>query len=310
MIRRLVGRGRGAGSPQEPANPEPATVPEERAPSGLVLRDAPEVTIKRREPAAAETFLHEVADRTEASRGPAADDGFNALDWYHTIALPDGTVTRGMFDHRDLVPHYGIPEDLSGSRVLDVATSTGFWAFEFERRGGTVTATDISPERWDWPTNAAPRATSDDAPALEEALRPDSFSMAARALGSRVDLRNLSVYDLDPKEIGTFDFVHTADLLVHLERPLEALRRIRRVVAEDGTFLLADAVDPEHLGDVPLTWYVGGWQNVEWWVPSVTTLAQMVHDAGFAEVEVLRLYNLPAWDDERGFWRAIIRARP
>ena len=91
---------------------------------------------------------------------------------------------------------------------------------------------------------------------------------------------------------------------------MEALRRIRTVVADGGTFLLADAVDPEHIGDAPLTWYVGGWQNVEWWMPSVTTLAQMVHDAGFDEVEVIRLYNLPAWDDERGHWRAIIRARP
>jgi len=296
--------------------------PPARAPSGLLLRDAPAVTIKRRDPAAAGAFLGEFAERTEAARGPVAEEGINALDWYHTITLPDGTVTRGMFDHRDLLPHYGIPEDLSGRRVLDVATSSGFWAFEFERRGGQVTATDVPPQQWDWPTDG--RTPEGDAPegaggrdsaerdASQHAapLRSRNFELAARALDSRVELRSLSVYDLDPVEVGTFDFVHTADLLVHLERPLEALRRIRSVVDDEGTFLLADAVDPEHLADAPLTWYVGGWQNVEWWVPSVTTLAQMVHDAGFADVEVLRLYNLPAWDEERGFWRAVIRARP
>jgi SAM-dependent methyltransferase/predicted O-methyltransferase YrrM len=304
-------------APGEPETPAAGVAPEktdavdalpERAASGLLLRDAPAVTIKRRDPAAAGAFLGEFAGRTEVSRGPVAEQGVNALDWYHTIALPDGTVTRGMFDHRDLLPHYGIPEDLSGRRVLDVATSTGFWAFEFERRGGQVIATDVPRERWDWPTD--PIAPERDAVDPDAPVHSRNFDLAARALGSRVELRNLSVYDLDPGEVGTFDFVHTADLLVHLERPLQALRRIRSVVADDGTFLLADAVDPEHLGDAPLTWYVGGWQNVEWWVPSVTTLAQMVHDAGFAEVEVLRLYNLPAWDDERGFWRAIIRARP
>jgi len=276
------------------------------------------VTIKRRHPPAAGEFLREFAGKTEASHGPVAEEGINALDWYHTITLPDGTVTRGMFDHRDLVPHYGIPEDLSGQRVLDVATSSGFWAFEFERRGGEVTATDVPPQRWDWPANARTperKAPESDAPESDPAesdapLPSRNFELAARALGSSVELRSVSVYDLDPTEVGRFDFVHTADLLVHLERPLEALRRIRSVVAEDGTFLLADAVDPEHLGDAPLTWYTGGWQNVEWWVPSVTTLAQMVHDAGFANVEVLRLYNLPAWDEDRGFWRAIIRARP
>ena len=305
MLRRAARRFRPADSPQQAETSEAVAVATEaRAPSGLVLRDAPEVTIKRRDQEAAAAFLREFAGRTESSRGPAGAEGADALDWYHTITLPDGTVTRGMFDHRDLVAHYGIPDDLSGRRVLDIATSTGFWAFEFERRGGDVTATDIPPTRWDWPSNAGP-----DEPA-EAPVRASSFKLAARALDSRVDHRVLSVYDLDPSEIGTFDFVHTADVLVHLERPLEALRRIRAVVADGGTFLLADAVDPEHLGDVALTWYAGGWQNVEWWVPSVTTLAQMVHDAGFADVEVLRLYNLPAWDDERGFWRAIIRARP
>jgi SAM-dependent methyltransferase/predicted O-methyltransferase YrrM len=281
--------------------------PPERAPSGLLLRDAPAVTIKRRDPETAGAFLQEFAGKTEAARGPVAEEGINALDWYHTITLPDGTVTRGMFDHRDLLPHYGIPEDLSGRRVLDVATSSGFWAFEFERRGGEVTATDVPRQQWDWPTDGG--TAEPGAPAGKAPPRSRNFELAARALGSRVQLRNLSVYDLSPAE-GKFDFVHTADLLVHLERPLEALRRIRSVVADDGTFLLADAVDPETLGDAPLTWYVGGWQNVEWWVPSVTTLAQMVHDAGFTDLEVLRLYNLPAWDDERGFWRAIIRARP
>jgi SAM-dependent methyltransferase len=285
-----------------------------RAPSGLTLRDAPEVTIKRRDPAAAGAFLREYAGRTEASRGLAAADGANALDWYHTITLPDGTVTRGMFDHRDLMPHYGIPGDLSGRRVLDVATSTGFWAFEFERRGGDVTATDVSPRQWDWPTNAGPDLATG-APAVapersDASARSKHFDLVARALGSRVQFRTLSVYDLDPGKIGTFDFVHTADLLLHLERPLEALRRLRSVVRDGGTFLLADAVDPEHLGDAPLMWYVGGWQNVEWWVPSVTTLAQMVHDAGFSDVTVLRLYNLPAWSDAQGHWRAIINARP
>lgn len=265
------------------------------------------MTLTRRERETVDSFLTEFPENTATSRGPALDEGVNSLDWYHTITFPDGTVTRGMFDHRELVPHYGIPDDLSGKRVLDVATSNGFWAFEFERRGGEVVATDVRASRWDWPVGAAAHqpADGDDRP-----LRVPQFDLAAEALGSRVTLRELSVYDLDPSEIGRFDFVHTADLLIHLARPLDALRRIREVVADDGEFLLADAVDPEHLGDAPLVWYVGGWQNVEWSVPSVTALAQMVHDAGFEHVEVLRLYNLPAWDHERGHWRAVVRARP
>ena len=45
--------------------------------------------------------------------------------WYHTIELPGGVVTPGVYDHRPLLPHYGIPDDLTGKRVLDVATFDG-----------------------------------------------------------------------------------------------------------------------------------------------------------------------------------------
>src|SRR5204862_1242817 len=40
--------------------------------------------------------------------------------WYHTIDLPGGVTTPGYYDHRTLVPHYGLPDRLNGKRVLDV----------------------------------------------------------------------------------------------------------------------------------------------------------------------------------------------
>jgi len=55
-------------------------------------------------------------------------------EWYHSIDLGHGVVTPGQFDHRPFLPLYHIPEDLSGKRVLGVATFDGFWAFEFEKR--------------------------------------------------------------------------------------------------------------------------------------------------------------------------------
>jgi hypothetical protein len=68
-----------------------------------------------------------------------------AYPWYHTLELGDGIVTRGMFDHRPVLRHYPLPEDLSGLRCLDVGTMDGFWAFEMEHRGAReVVAVDAS----------------------------------------------------------------------------------------------------------------------------------------------------------------------
>src|ERR687895_1108727 len=85
------------------------------------------------------------AAASEASAG-AVDElrrRLGEIDWYHTQELAPGLVTPGMFDLRPYVDRYGLPEDLSGKRCLDVGTFEGFWAFELERRGAEVVAIDL-----------------------------------------------------------------------------------------------------------------------------------------------------------------------
>ena len=238
--------------------------------------------------------------------GESLADQVKKLFWYHTIELPGGVTTPGNSDHRPLVPHYGIPADLRGKRVLDIGTWDGFWAFEFERRGAEVTALDID------------RLTQTDIPpALRKAVAESGldqplgagFEIASRARGSTVKRVSGSVYDLDPDEIGTFDLVHFADVSLHLERPLEAFRKIRSVTA--GTAMIVDAIhmDLDADTDRNLTEYLSGWTDVVWWTPSLNTFAQMVLDAGFANVKVHRVYRLnPRVAPGPGRWRAILIA--
>ena len=277
------------GPAAEPEALDPAPI-EPPGDGRLVLRDPPALTFLRRSADESLAFLDDLADQAgkQPDDGEADEPDLARLGWYHTIELPDGTVTPGMFDHRPLVEHYGLPDDLTGRRVLDVATADGFWAFEFERRGGDVVALDIHPADWDLPPGSVLRVSR---------RKASRLSIAGRLLGSSVRTEELSVYDLDPDRVGTFDFVHTADLLIHLERGLEALRRIRSVTREGGEFLIADAVDVE-LDGVDLVHYVGGWHHLMWWLPSVQALGQMIVDAGFSEVKVERIYNLaPAGGD-------------
>ncbi len=69
--------------------------------------------------------------------------------WYHCIDLGDGVITDGDYDLRPLVDHYGFPDDMTGMSVLDVGRGSGFFSFEFERRGAQVVATDIG-SYFDW----------------------------------------------------------------------------------------------------------------------------------------------------------------
>ncbi|MDQ6910196.1 MAG: class I SAM-dependent methyltransferase [Actinomycetota bacterium] len=231
---------------------------------------------------------------------PTLADRVSSLWWYHTIELPEGVVTPGSYDHRRLVPHYGIPEDLTGKRVLDVATLDGFWAFEFERRGAEVVGVDVA------------RIQDHDLPVpIREAMiregidraTGEGFELAHQALGSRVKRVEASVYDLDPTRVGKFDLVHLADLLLHLENPLAALRKVRGVTRESA--LIVDCFDPTI--DSGLSQYLGGWSAVTWWRPSLETLAQMIIDSGFSEVKVNRIYRLGS-RHAPGPWRASLLA--
>jgi len=299
----------------------PGRVRNERSSQGtgpLLVREPPAVAVRRRDPESGLEFIEDRIARRRAAPPDTGDgDEIAALKrtiagypWYHTIELPHGVVTPGVYDHRPLVSHYGIPDDLAGKRVLDVASSDGFWAFEFEAPGGTVTALDIeSTADVDLPGPVRRLAHER---GLADPLR-DGFALAHRLLGSKVELRTGSVYDLDPADQGRFDLVHAGDLLIHLREPLRALEGIRSVTS--GFALLSDCFDPgisdgrDDAGN-GLTRYLGGWQTAGWWMPSLDALVQMVADAGFSDVEVVTTYSLPLTGERSGPWRAVIRARP
>lgn len=272
-----------------------------------VAQHLPVLSVQRRDPMVAATLYRNIRDRRPTAKDQTGEESLSkqvaAAFWYHTIELPQGIVTPGTYDHRPLLSRYGIPQDLRGKRTLDVATFDGFWAFEMERRGADVVATDV-----------ARFSESDFPPPVREVLvREDldretgtGFRIAHKALKSKVDRVVRSVYELDPEDLGTFDLVHVADLLLHLESPLAALRSIRRVTGRAA--LITDCFDPNLDGDV--TRYLGGWASVPWWLPSLDTLVQMILDAGFSDVELQMVYTLGEGNMPGGHHRASLLATP
>src|SRR5580700_4662119 len=53
--------------------------------------------------------------------------------WFLKQDLGDGLVTPGWSDPRhEKLPHFGLPEDMSDMRVLDIGCNEGFFSFEAE----------------------------------------------------------------------------------------------------------------------------------------------------------------------------------
>jgi len=137
--------------------------------------------------------------------------------WFHKMELLPGLVTPGWSDPKaDKLPFYGLPDDMSGMRVLDVGCAEGFFSFEAERRGADeVIAIDSYPS----------------------SIR--RFNICRAALNSNAVAYLSNVYDLNPKTIGTFDLVMFYGVLYHLRNPMLALEKIFKV--SSGSLLIQTA---------------------------------------------------------------------
>jgi tRNA (mo5U34)-methyltransferase len=214
--------------------------------------------------------------------------------WYHTLDLAPGLRTPGWFDLRRTAAEI-LPPSLAGKRCLDVGTFDGFWAFEMERRGAAeVVAIDIlDPRRWDWPANSAEEVVA----ALAERKRGGAgFELAREALGSAVERRELSVYELDPADVGSFAFVYVGSLLLHLRDPVRALAAVRSVCS--GEAVLVDAIDLAKTRRFPRqpVATLDGRGRPWWWKPNLAALARLAEAAGFELTRPARRLYMPLGD--------------
>jgi tRNA (mo5U34)-methyltransferase len=141
--------------------------------------------------------------------------------WFHKIEVFPGVHTPGWSDPKvDKLPYYGLPDDLTGKRVLDIGCAEGFFSFEAEKRGAReVIGIDSFPD----------------------SVRRFNIVKAARQSNATAFLMN--VYDLEPKRLGTFDLVLFYGVFYHLKHPQLALERIRSVCT--GQMLFQTHVDED-----------------------------------------------------------------
>ncbi len=225
--------------------------------------------------------------------------------WYHRIELPGGIVTPGWapLDKAS----YGIPEDLTGKRVLDVGAWDGFWSFEAMRRGAKeVVAIDDF---------------SDYLGSLDQRDRAgwQTFDLCRDALGFDHDSCQrieMSVYDITEERLGRFDVVFCFGVLYHLRHPLLALDHLAALCDESihVESAILDDFSPYQGGmgkgyagsQMVMEFYPDkqyGNNETNWWAPTITCLGHMLRSAGFGHVEGWKLIgNTPTQLSQcRGF---------
>jgi tRNA (mo5U34)-methyltransferase len=231
-----------------------------------------------------------------------ATDEVARLIWYHTVELPGGITTAGIYDHRPYLPAYGIPADLSGKTALDVGAASGFFSFELERRGAQVTATDLpSWTSHDFGTHYQAELGEGET----DKYLHEPFLFAHRARGSRVTRKLTTIYDISPASLGMFDLVFCGSVLIHVSDPARALRRLCDVTREAA--IIATVVHPVDTPD-PLALFSGHLRGDTWWAPNRAGFEAMVQSAGFAGWEWYSEFSLDYRDGSPGPYHAVIRA--
>jgi tRNA (mo5U34)-methyltransferase len=217
--------------------------------------------------------------------------------WYHQIDLGDGVRTPGHFRMADFLPHYHFPDRMDGMRVLDVGASTGFFAYEFERRGAAeVLAVELpSWADHDWTPRYRAEYESkahDEKSNIDREVMRDGFAVVGEALGStRVQRIWKTIYQLDPAEIGTFDLVFSGAMLMHVRDPVLGLQRMRACCKDTGRAIVSISTSMPDSKE-PVARFVGEWDQCNWWQMSPRCLDEMLQCCDFGTIEHREVYTL------------------
>jgi tRNA (mo5U34)-methyltransferase len=282
---------------------------------------------------AAEQFVEQTRIFPERARQLGLPDT-SRFYWYHTVDLGDGLITPGLYDYRKTVADFRFPEDMTGMTVLDVGSATGFFSFEFERRGARVVSTELPSlrdldrfpgqsvensvrkiERMIFPNGLDLESLrrGDSGHELYRCLLAGPFEFCKQRLQSRVERCYSTIYDLTLEKAGApggFDLIFVGDVLLHTLYPLKALSALAPMCR--GELVLAQML-PEGPQEPAAMMYVGGADpeedHISWWLPNKSCLIEMLMKLGFPIVDEVGWHEGILMPGSYPFRRVILRAR-
>lgn len=226
-------------------------------------------------------------------------DNSKELDWYHRYEVIQGSgiYTPGRLDTKAYQwrrQFIGLTEEfLAGKRVLDIGAYSGAFSFLLQDLGAEVVAADVYDPNY------------------------NGFNLVKKIRNRPLRHERLSVYDLDPREIGTFDIVAFYGVHYHLKHPMLALERCNSVCKENGLLIGGgtgldawfhdsddesclngvnlerlsrgnlddqDILNVENINDLPICGFVPDQflkDKTNWFIPNLKCLLSWVEASGF-----------------------------
>jgi 2-polyprenyl-3-methyl-5-hydroxy-6-metoxy-1,4-benzoquinol methylase len=144
--------------------------------------------------------------------------------WYQKIELGNGFFTPGTFDMREYLDKFPMPDDLTGKKVLELASAEGFFSFEMEKRGADVVAVD----------------------AFENAI--EHLEFLKKVLGYKTEIKKMDILEDDLSILGKFDIVWATNIMQHVtpkhnfnSHPKDDFIQTLKVPSREGTTIVCSS---------------------------------------------------------------------
>lgn len=200
--------------------------------------------------------------------------GINDIKWWHSFNFPELT-TKGEDMSPEKLAGIGIPEDLTGQKVLDIGAWDGYFSFVCEKRGASeVVAVD---------TTAWQQAEFG---SWKNGTKKAGFEFAREALKSKVIDKEIEILDLTPENVGQFDLVLCLGILYHMEDPWKVVRTICKLCKK--TIIIETHSDGNYLSVPAMIFYPRGVNNdpSNHWGPNMECVMAMLEAEGFKITKV------------------------
>jgi O-methyltransferase len=227
---------------------------------------------------------------------PVKIGSIKECNFYHTTDIPGVGVAEGQWDLRGGVDEYLGGFDFTGKRVLEIGPATGFLTFQIEKTAREVVTVELPMDRDFW--NSVPyesmglaRGKNDGWTEVEKQFHEhigrirNGFWFCHKKFGSNAKVYHGSAENL-PEELGEFDVVLLASVLLHSRSPVAILESCARLVT--GSVIITELFNPG-LGEGPVCSLVPTAGNKAWdtwWGFTPRFFTQYLEVLGFTEHQV------------------------